>query len=82
MCFFCLWDRRDDTNQAWKPHENLTVGRFSLKYIPLVNLEKYPSTFTIHYIEADENLCKAMNHDGAAFRYLKAKFGLFKSKAN
>ena len=24
---------------------------------------------------------KPMNHDGAAFKYLKAKFGLFKSEA-
>ena len=81
MCFLCLWDSWDDTNQAWKPCENLTAGRFNLKYTSLVNLENIllpPLHIKLWLIKT---FVKAMNHDGTAFRYLKPEFRLFKSKA-
>ena len=85
MCFLCLRDSRNDTNhfrnKAWEPRENPTVGRLNLKHTPLVN----PKNVFLPPLQIKLGLMKtfviAMNYDGAAFRYLKAKFGLFKSKA-
>ena len=69
MCFLCLWDSRDDTNQVRKPRENLTVGRFNLKHIPPVNPENIlPPSLHIK-LGLMKTFVKAMNHDGAAFMY-------------
>ena len=80
MCFSCLSDSRDDTSQAWKPRENPTVRRFNLKHTPLVNPENILLPPLHIKLGLMKTFVKAMNHDDAAFLYLKAKFGLFKNK--
>ena len=85
MCFLCLWDSRDDTNhfrkKAWEPRENPTVGRFNVKHTPLVNPENVLLPPLHIKLGLMKTFVKAMNHDGAAFMYLKEKFGLFKREA-
>ena len=84
MCFLCLWDSQDHTNhfkKAWEPCKNLKVGRFNLKHTPLVNLKSIPLPPLHIKLEQMKTFIKAINHDSAAFTYLKKKFGLFKSEA-
>ena len=83
MCFLCLWDNWDDTNnfrkKAREPRKNLIAGRFNLKYTPMINSKNIllpPLHIILGLIKA---FVRAMNHNGAAFVYSKEKFGLFKS---
>ena len=81
MCFSCLSDSWNDISQDWKPRENPTVRRFNLKHTPLVNPENILLPPLHIKLGLMKTFVKAMNHDGAAFLYLKAKFQLFQKQS-
>ena len=65
------------SKKTCESHENPTVGRFNLKHTPLVN----PENILRPPLQIKQGLMKTfvkvMNHNGAEFRYLKAKIGHF-----
>ena len=80
MCFF-FFSQVDTDHFGKKPRENSTVRRFNFKVISLVNPKNILLPPLHVKLRLMKTFFKAMNHDGAAFTYFKAKFGLFKSEA-
>ena len=60
--------------KAWVTHKNPTVERFNWKHTPLVNSENVLLPRLHIKLGLMKTFVKAMNHDGAAFMYLKEIF--------
>ena len=83
MCFLCLWNSRDDSNHfskvLWKPREALTAGRFNVKHVPLAD-PKHVILPPLHIkLGLMKYFVRAMDYQGSGFKYLKEKFGSYKS---
>ena len=65
----------------WEPRETLTAGRFNVKFVPLAD----PKNVLLPPLHIKLGLMKcfvrAMDHQGSGFKYLKEKFGSYKSDA-
>ena len=85
MCFLCLWNNRDDINRFRKKKLGNHVKIRQLKGLtlntPLVILENVllpPPHIKLGLVKTIVE--EAINHDSAAFMYLKEKFGHFKNE--
>jgi hypothetical protein len=76
-CFLCLWDSRDRKSHYIKdkwPSRSLNPGERNVQNEPLVD----PNNILLPPLHIKlglmKNFVKAMNQDGEAFKYLRAKF--------
>lgn len=77
-CFLCEWDSRDKANhyskKEWPKRETLLPGQKNIVNVPLVNKEMILLPPLHIKLGLFKNFVKAMDKDGAGFRYLKEKF--------
>ena len=77
-CFMCLWDSRDTKNHysrsEWPSRENITPGQCSVAHNPLVDANKVLLPPLHIKLGLMKNFVKALDKDGAAFKYLSEKF--------
>ena len=65
----------------WELQEALTASRFNVKHVPLADLENVllpPLHIKLGLMKC---FIRAMDHQGSGFKYLKKKFGSYKSDA-
>ena len=79
MCFLCLWDSHQDSKhfdvKDWPPWQSIEIGRYNVKYPPLINTENvFLPPFHIK-LGLMKNSVKAMNKDREGFQYITAQFG-------
>jgi hypothetical protein len=77
-CFICRWDSRADSEhyvrKEWPAQEQFTPGTHSVKLVPLVDAQKILLP-TLHIkIGLMNTSVKALDKNGAAFKYLFEKF--------
>ena len=65
----------------WKPREALTAGRLNAKYVPLADPKNVLLPPLHTKLELMKCFVRAMDHQSSGFKYLKEKFGLYKTKA-
>ena len=77
-CFLCEWDSRARHEhyfkRDWPKRSTLKVGTKNVKYTPLVEASKILLPPLHIKLGLMKNFVKAMNQDGAAFKYICNKF--------
>ena len=77
-CFLCLWDSRADSQhyeqKDWPPRTSFLPGNHNVKAVPLVDPKKILLPPLHIKLGLMKNFVKALNKNGAAFKYLESKF--------
>ena len=85
MCFLCLWNSRDDSNnytiRNWPERTEYKIGMYNGQHKSLVDPQKVYLPPLHIKLGLMKNFVKAMDHEGNGFQYLRQKFGAEKTDA-